>query len=57
MVLTDIATGWTECISVLLRESRLVIVALDRARALFPFPLRDVDFDSNSVFTNSLVVS
>lgn len=40
LVLTDVATGWTECIPLVLRESGLVIEALGRARELFPFPLR-----------------
>jgi hypothetical protein len=57
MVLTDIATGWTECVPVLLRESSLVIAALEQARALFPFPLLGVDFDNDSAFMNELVVS
>ena len=38
LVLTDVATGWTECLPLVLRESGLVIEALGRARTLFPFP-------------------
>ncbi|WP_443726239.1 integrase catalytic domain-containing protein [Rhizobium mongolense] len=56
MVLTDIATGWTECVPVRTRESSLVIAALKQARSLFPFPLLGVDFDSDSAFMNELVV-
>ena len=56
LVLTDVATGWTECVPVLTRDSTLVIDALDRARALFPFPMRGVDFDNDSVFMNERVV-
>jgi hypothetical protein len=56
LVLTDIATGWTECIPVLLRESGLVIEAIMKAQELFPFKLRGVDFDNDSVFMNELVV-
>jgi hypothetical protein len=40
VVLNDVATGWTECVPILVREGALVIEALSRARALFPFPLR-----------------
>jgi hypothetical protein len=40
MVLTDIATGWTECVPVVVRDGGLVIEALAAAMALFPFPLR-----------------
>ena len=57
LVLTDIATGWTECVPVLLRESTLVIAAIQRAKSLFPFPVRGVDFDNDSAFMNELVVS
>ncbi|WP_342211658.1 integrase catalytic domain-containing protein [Neomesorhizobium albiziae] len=57
MVLTDIATGWTECVPVRTRESGLVIAAIKWARSLFPFPLQGVDFDNDSAFMNDLVVS
>jgi hypothetical protein len=40
MVLTDIVTGWTECVPILLRESGLVIEALAKARALPAGPAR-----------------
>ncbi|TGU67758.1 transposase, partial [Mesorhizobium sp. M1C.F.Ca.ET.144.01.1.1] len=39
MVLTDIATGWTECVPVRTRDSGNVIVAIKQARSFFPFPL------------------
>jgi hypothetical protein len=56
MVLTDIATGWTECLPVVVRSGELVIEALIAARTLFPFPLRGVDFDNDSAFMNEPVV-
>ena len=56
MVLTDIATGWTECVPVRTRDSGLVIEAIQQARSLFPFPLLGVDFDNDSAFMNELVV-
>jgi hypothetical protein len=56
MVLTDIATGWTECVPILLRESGLVIEAIAKARTLFPFPLCGVDFDNDGVFMNEAVI-
>ena len=36
MVLTDVATGWTECIPIVVREAEMVVHALSRARELFP---------------------
>lgn len=56
LVLTDVASGWTECVPVLTRDSALVIDAIATARRLFPFPLRGVDFDNDSVFMNERVV-
>jgi hypothetical protein len=40
VVLTDVATGWTECVPILVREGALVVEALGRARELFPFALK-----------------
>lgn len=56
MVLTDIATGWTECVPVRSRDSSLVVGAIRQAQQLFPFPLLGVDFDNDSAFMNELVV-
>ena len=56
LVLTDIASGWTECVPVVFRDGALVIEAITKARTLFPFPLRGVDFDNDSVFMNAGVV-
>ena len=56
VVLTDVATGWTECVPIVVRDGVLVIEALGRARELFPFPLKGVDFDNDSAFMNDLVV-
>jgi hypothetical protein len=56
VVLTDVATGWTECVPILMREGALVVEALGRARELFPFALKGVDFDNDSAFMNDVVV-
>jgi hypothetical protein len=52
LVLTDIASGWTECIALLVREATLVVHALDRLRGDLPFPLRGIDTDNGSEFVN-----
>ena len=57
MVLTDIATGWTECLPLVARSGALVIEALAGAMTLFPFPLRGVDFDNDGLFMNEPVVT
>ena len=57
LVLTDIATGWTECVPVLMRAGALALEALQAAQQLFPFPLRGVDFDNDGAFMNEPVVA
>ncbi|PTE19576.1 transposase [Cereibacter changlensis JA139] len=56
LVLTDIATGWTECVPVVTRSAPLVIEALRTAMELFPFPLKGFDFDNDGSFMNDQVV-
>ena len=46
LTLTDIATGWTECLPLMHRSREAVLVALQRARTLFPFPMLGIDTDN-----------
>lgn len=39
LTLTDVATGWTECLSLLYRSQETVLAAFQQARSLFPFPM------------------
>jgi hypothetical protein len=55
LVLTDIATGWTECAPLLVREQRLLTEVLGEVRKLLPFPLLGLDTDNDSVFMNETV--
>ncbi len=50
--LTDIATGWTECLPLLGRGQEAVIAALKRVRLLLPFPLLGIDTDNGGEFIN-----
>ena len=50
--MTDIATGWTECVPVITHSAPLVIEAIGAAMELFPFPLRGSDFDNDGSFMN-----
>lgn len=52
LTLTDIATGWTECLPLLGRGESAVIAALKRARQLLPFPLLGIDTDNGGEFIN-----
>lgn len=54
-MLTDIATGWTECAPLLVREQTVLITALAELRKLLPFPLLGFDTDNDSVFMNESV--
>ncbi len=55
LVLTDIATGWTECAPLLVREQRLLSEVVTQLRRLLPFPLLGFDTDNDTVFLNETV--
>ena len=55
LTLTDIATGWTECAPLLVREQKLLTEVLDEVRKLMPFRLLGFDSDNDSVFLNATV--
>jgi hypothetical protein len=52
LVLTDVATGWTECLALLHRGETDVLQALDRVRQLLPFPMLGLDTDNGCEFIN-----
>lgn len=54
--LTDIASGWTEGLPLLVREQGLVTEALDAFRARLPMTLRGLDTDNDGVFMNETLV-
>jgi len=53
LVLTDIATGWTECVPLRNRSQKAVTAAIDLASPRFPFPLLGLDSDNGSEFINA----
>ena len=57
LTLTDIATGWTECAPLLVREQKLLTEVLSEMRQRMPFPLLGFDTDNDSVFMNETVKS
>ena len=57
LTLTDVASGWTDCAALLVREGSLVVDALDRFRVALPFPLLGVDTDNGSEFLNNDLVT
>jgi hypothetical protein len=52
LVLTDVASGWTECLALPNRGQHGVPRSLDDVRALLPFPMLGVDTDCGSEFIN-----
>jgi hypothetical protein len=52
LVLTDVASGWTECIALPVREQTLVVEAITGLRCRLPFPLLGLDTDNDSAFLN-----
>src|ERR1700722_17667372 len=46
LVMTDIASGWTEAAPLVVRESGLLVETLDRVRLGLPFALRALDVDN-----------
>lgn len=57
LTLTDIATGWTECAPLLVREQHLLTEVLSEIRKRMPFALLGFDTDNDSVFMNETVKS
>jgi hypothetical protein len=56
LTLTDIASGWTECVPLVVRESTLVTEAIEALRPLMPFPLRALDTDNGTEFLNETLI-
>jgi hypothetical protein len=56
LVLTDIASGWTEAAPLVVRESSLVVETLERIRVGLPFALRALDVDNGSEFVNDRLI-
>jgi hypothetical protein len=56
LVLTDIASGRTECVPLVVRKSTLLVEALERVRQGLPFPLRALDVDNGSEFVNETMI-
>jgi len=52
LTLTDIATGWTECLPLLNKSQETVIAALKRAQHLLPFAMQGIDTDNGTEFIN-----
>ena len=56
LMLTDVATGWMECLPLLHRSQETVLAALQCARTLFPFPILGIDTDNSGEFINETLI-
>ena len=57
LVLTDIASGWTEDAALVLREQVLVRETLEKVRATLPFPMLGLDVDNDGAFINETLLN
>ena len=55
LVLTDIASGWTECAPLLFREQQLLAEVLTVLCGMMPLPILGFDTDNDTVFINETV--
>jgi len=56
LVLTDIASAWTECLALLTRNQTLIVEAYERVKPVLPMPILGLDTDNDSAFINDTVV-
>jgi hypothetical protein len=56
LVLTDVASGWVECVPLLVREQGIIAEALDILRQRLPIPLLGLDTDNDSAFINATLI-
>jgi hypothetical protein len=57
LVLTDIASGWTESIAMVVREQTLVTESVSEIRTKLPFMVRGLDVDNDGAFINDTLVN
>lgn len=57
LTVTDVASGWTECVALVVRDGALVVAALEHLRKTMPCPLRGFDTDNGGEFLNDTVAT
>jgi hypothetical protein len=55
LTMTDIATGWTECVAMRMREQMLIVGAFEQVAGELPFAMLGVDSDNDSAFMSESV--
>ncbi len=56
LVLTDVASGWTEACALVVREQNLITIQVDQVRNRLPFTMLGLDVDNDSAFINDTLV-
>lgn len=51
--MTDVAVGWTVCVPFMGRSERFCVQAMEEAQSMFPFLIRGIDSDNDSIFINA----
>jgi hypothetical protein len=57
LVITDIASCWTEAAAMIVREQTLITATIENIRLQLPFPMLGLDVDNDSAFINETVLS
>jgi hypothetical protein len=57
LVATDVCSGWTEAVPLLVREQSLVIEGLKRISRQLPVPILGIDSDNDGAFINDTLAS
>ena len=57
LTVTDIASGWTECGALAVREGALVVAGVTRLRGMLPFQMLGLDTDNGSEFLNETMLA
>ena len=57
LTLTDVASGWTECVALVVKDGALVVETLTKLRKAMPFRLLGFDTDNGSEFLNEIVIA
>lgn len=55
LTMTDVATGWTECTGLLVKDQQVTLKAIEQLRERFPFDLLGLDTDNGGEFINYLL--
>jgi hypothetical protein len=56
LVMTDVASGWTEAAPLVVRDGGMVVETLERIRVGLPFALRALDVDNGTEFVNDRLI-